>query len=63
MKAAVPTTEALVARCIARERQLDQRYYATVYRFLRRLGVRPAPGPAWSESDTRRRVHAANDVW
>jgi RNA polymerase sigma-70 factor (ECF subfamily) len=129
MKAVAPTTEALVARCIAGERQawreLHQRYYATVYGFLRRLGVRPpdtedacqevfvqvfrylatfqhradlrtwlyklsisqaararrraavrqalrwlsrqqaadlgAPGPAWSESDAQRRVHAALD--
>ena len=45
MKAVAPPTEALVARCIAGERQawreLHQRYYATVYGFLRRLGVRP----------------------
>jgi len=130
MKAVAPTTDALVARCIAGERQawreLHQRYYATVYGFLRRLGVRPpetedacqevfvqvfrylatfqhradlrtwlyklsisqaarvrrraavrqavrwllrqqsevdagAPGPAWSESDAQRRVHAALD--
>jgi RNA polymerase sigma-70 factor (ECF subfamily) len=45
MKAVAPNTETLVARCIAGERQawreLHQRYYATVYGFLRRLGVRP----------------------
>ena len=130
MTAVAATTDALVARCIAGERQawreLHQRYYATVYGFLRRLGVRPpdtedacqevfvqvfrylatfqhradlrtwlyklsisqaararrraavrqalrwllrqqtgadatAPGPAWSESDVQRRVHAALD--
>ncbi len=42
---AAPTTESLVTRCIAGERQawreLHRRYYATVYGFLRRLGVRP----------------------
>lgn len=128
MKVVAPTTETLVARCIAGERQawreLHQRYYPTVYGFLRRLGVRApdtedacqevfvqvfrylatfehradlrtwlyklsisqaararrraalrqavrwllrqqsdsetgAPGPAWSESDAQRRVHAA----
>jgi RNA polymerase sigma-70 factor, ECF subfamily len=45
MKALAPTTDSLVARCIAGERQawreLHQRYYATAYGFLRRLGVRP----------------------
>src|SRR3569623_834783 len=45
MTAVAATTDALVARCIAGERQawreLHQRYYATVYGFLRRLGVRP----------------------
>src|SRR3569623_242902 len=130
MTAAAATTDAVVARCIAGERQAwrerHQRYYATVYGFLRRLGVRPpdtedacqevivqvfrylatiqqlsdlrtwlynlsislaararlraavrqavrwrlrqqtgadatAPGPAWSESDVQRRVHAALD--
>jgi RNA polymerase sigma-70 factor (ECF subfamily) len=45
MNALAPTTDLLVARCIAGERQawreLHQRYYATAYGFLRRLGVRP----------------------
>jgi len=45
MNAVAPTTESLVARCVAGERQawreLHQRYYQTVYGFLRRLGVRP----------------------
>ena len=45
MKALATTTDALVARCIAGERQawreLHQRYYATAHAFLRRLGVRP----------------------
>jgi len=45
MKAVAPNTETLVARCVAGERQawreLHQRYYAMVYGFLRRLGVRP----------------------
>jgi len=45
MKALATTTETLVARCIAGERhawrELHQRYYATAYGFLRRLGVRP----------------------
>src|SRR3569623_37564 len=130
MTAVAATTDALVARCIAGERQawreLHQRNYATGYGFLRRRGVRPpdtedacqevfvqvfrylatfqhradlrtwlyklsisqaarvrrraavrqavrwllrqqsevdagAPGPAWSESDAQRRVHAALD--
>ena len=43
MNAVAPTTESLVARCIAGERQawreLHKRYYATAYSFLRRLGV------------------------
>ena len=46
MNAVASTTDALVARCIAGERQawreLHQQYYATAYGFLRRLGVRPA---------------------
>jgi RNA polymerase sigma-70 factor (ECF subfamily) len=44
MKAAAPTTETLVAQCVAGEprawRELHRRYYATVHGFLRRLGVR-----------------------
>jgi RNA polymerase sigma-70 factor (ECF subfamily) len=45
MKAAAPTSETLVARCVAGDRrawrELHQQYHATVYGFLRRLGVRP----------------------
>lgn len=45
MNAVAPTTESLIARCVAGERQawreLHQRYYPTVFGFLRRLGVRP----------------------
>jgi len=44
MNAVAPTTESLVARCIAGERQawreLHKRYYPTAFSFLRRLGVR-----------------------
>jgi RNA polymerase sigma-70 factor (ECF subfamily) len=44
MKAAAPTTEALVAQCVAGEphawRELHRRYYAMVHGFLHRLGVR-----------------------
>jgi RNA polymerase sigma-70 factor (ECF subfamily) len=46
MNAVASTTDPLIARCLAGERQawreLHQRYYATAYGFLRRLGVRPA---------------------
>lgn len=45
MNALAQTPESLIARCVAGERQawreLHQRYYSTVYGFLRRLGVRP----------------------
>ena len=44
MTAVASTTDALVARCIAGERQawreLHRRYYPTVFGFLRRLGVK-----------------------
>ena len=45
MSAVASTTESLVARCVAGERQawveLHRQYYPTVFGFLRRLGVRP----------------------
>jgi len=45
MSAVAPTTDPLVARCVADERQawrdLHQQHYATVFNFLRRLGVQP----------------------
>jgi RNA polymerase sigma-70 factor (ECF subfamily) len=45
MKAAAPTTDTLVARCVAGEepawRELHRHHHAAVYGFLRRMGVRP----------------------
>src|SRR5215471_4549912 len=45
MSAVAPTTDPLVTRCVADERQawrdLHQQHYGTVFNFLRRLGVQP----------------------
>lgn len=45
MKAVASITESLVERCVSGERQawreLHERYYPTVFGFLRRLGVKP----------------------
>ena len=48
MSAVAPTTDPLVARCVADERlawrDLHQQHYATVFNFLRRLGTRLVAG-------------------